>query len=118
MYNSKEKCKEIAQKFKELCNARGTTPYKVAVQAGLSTSTVSCFLSGKTIPKLDTVLMLCNSLGISITDIFDEREVIDQQTQEERNILESYRNLPEQKKEWLRIALKMLLQYTEATVLL
>ena len=68
MYNSKEKCKEIAQKFKELCNARGTTPYKVAVQAGLSTSTVSCFLSGKTIPKLDTMLMLCNSLGISITD--------------------------------------------------
>ena len=45
--------------------------------------------------------------------IFDEREVIDQQTQEERNILESYRNLTEQKKEWLRIALKMLLQYTE-----
>ena len=59
------------------------------------------------------MLMLCNSLGISITDIFDEREVIDQQIQEERNILESYRNLPEQKKEWLRIALKMLLQYTE-----
>ena len=59
------------------------------------------------------MLMLCNSLGISITDIFDEREVIDQQTQEERNIIESYRNLPEQKKEWLRIALKMLLQYTE-----
>ena len=58
------------------------------------------------------MLMLCNSLGISITDIFDEREVIDQQTQEEQNILESYRNLPEQKKEWLRIALKMLLQYT------
>lgn len=62
--------------------------------------------------------MLCNSLGISITDIFDEREAIDQQTQEERNIIESYRNLPEQKKEWLRIDLKMLLQYTEATVLL
>ena len=59
------------------------------------------------------MLMLCNSLGISITDIFDEREVIDQQTQEEQNIIESYRNLPKQKKEWLQIALKMLLQYTE-----
>ena len=57
--------------------------------------------------------MLCNSLGISLTDIFDEREVIDQQTQEEQNIIESYRNLPKQKKEWLQIALKMLLQYTE-----
>ena len=57
--------------------------------------------------------MLCNSLGISITDIFDEREVIDQQTQEEQNIIESYRYLPKQKKEWLQIALKMLLQYAE-----
>ena len=88
MYNSKEKCKEIAKKFKQLCNARGTTPYKVAVQADLSTSTVSCFLSGKTIPKLDTMLMLCNSLGISITDIFYEREAIDQQTQEEKDSFE------------------------------
>ena len=60
--------------------------------------------------------MICTSLpkiAGSITDIFDEREVIDQQTQEERNILESYCNLPEQKKEWLRITLKLLLQYTE-----
>lgn len=113
MYNSKEKCKEIAQKFKQLCDARGTTPYKIATQAGLSTSTISCFLSGKTIPKLDTMLMLCNSLGISMTDIFDEREVIGQQTQAEKDIIESYRNLPEQKKEWLRISLKMLTQYTE-----
>ena len=57
--------------------------------------------------------MLCNSLGISITDIFDEREAIDQQTQEEKDIIESYRNLPEQKKEWLKTALKMLSQYAE-----
>ena len=29
MYNSKEKCKEIAQKFKQICEAKGTTPYKI-----------------------------------------------------------------------------------------
>ena len=97
MYNSKEKCKEIAQKIKELCNARGTTPYKVAVQAGLSTSTVSCFLSGKTIPKLDTMLMLCNSLGISITDIFDEREVIEECLKELRQQEVDYVTLKYQK---------------------
>lgn len=113
MYNSQEKCREIAQKFKQLCNARGTTPYKVALRAGLSASTVSCFLAGKTIPRLDTMLMLCNELGISMTDFFDEREVTDYQEQEERNIIESYRNLSAQKKELFHIGLRMLSQYKE-----
>lgn len=113
MYNSKEKCKEIAKNFKQLCEARGTTPYKVAVRADMSTSTVSCFLSGKTIPRLDTMLMLCNELGISMADFFNDRELITHQTQEEQNIMEIYRNLPTQKKEQLCIYLKMLIQYKE-----
>lgn len=75
MYNTKEKCAEIAGKFKQLCEERGTTPYKVAHDSGLSSSTVSCFLSGKTIPRIDTLMILCNQLGVSITDIFDEREM-------------------------------------------
>lgn len=113
MYNSKEKCKEIAKNFKQLCEARGTTPYKVAVRAGTSTSTVSGFLSGKTIPRLDTMLMLCNELGISMADFFNDRELTTHQTQEEQNIMEIYRNLPTQKKEQLCIYLKMLIQYKE-----
>ena len=76
MYNSKEKCKEIAQKFKQICEAKGTTPYKIAKKAGLSSSTVSCFLNGKTIPRIDTMMMLCNQLGVFITDFFDERELL------------------------------------------
>lgn len=51
MYNSKEKCKEIAQKFKELCNARGTTPYKVAVQAGLSHLRLVASCRGRQFPS-------------------------------------------------------------------
>ena len=113
MYNSKEKCKEIAQKFKELCDARGTTPYKVAIQAGLSTSTVSCFLSGKTIPRLDTMLMLCNELGIPMTVFFDEKELTDHQVQEEQKIIEMYRSLPAKKQEKLYEYLEMLMQYRE-----
>ena len=103
MYNSKEKSKEIAQKFRKLCEARGTTPYKVASRAGLSTSTISCFLAGKTIPRMDTMLMLCDELGISISDFFDERELEDLQTQEEKSILEVYRNLSAQKKQLFHI---------------
>ena len=48
MYDTKEKCRELAAKFKQLCAERGTTPYKIARHSGLSSSTVSCFLTGKT----------------------------------------------------------------------
>ena len=81
MYNSKEKCKEIAQKFKQICEDRGTTPYKIAKKAGLSSSTVSGFLNGRTNPRIDTMMILCNQLGVSITDFFDERELAKLQDQ-------------------------------------
>ena len=107
MYDTKEKCRELAAKFKQLCAERGTTPYKIARHSGLSSSTVSCFLTGKTVPRIDTMMILCNQLGISITDIFDERE------KEEELILHTYRNLPEDKKKAVLKYLKMLDRYTE-----
>ena len=111
MYNTKEKCAEIAQKFKQLCEERGTTPYKIAQRSGLSSSTVSCFLAGKTVPRIDTMMILCNELGVSVTDFFEEREMAEVQTQEEENLLKMYRNLPTDKKNSLLRYLKMLSQY-------
>ena len=114
MYNSKEKCKEIAQTFKQICEDRGTTPYKIAKKAGLSSSTVSGFLNGRTNPRIDTMMILCNQLGVSITDFFDERELAKLQTREEVNLIEAYRRLETPKKELLFIYLKMLAQYSES----
>ena len=34
MYDTKEKCRELAAKFKQLCAERGTTPYKIAQASG------------------------------------------------------------------------------------
>lgn len=113
MYNTKEKCADIARKFKQLCNDRGTTSYKIAQRSGLSSSTVSCFLVGKTIPRIDTMMILCNELGVSVTDIFEEREMAEAQTRDEEMVLKTYRNLPAGKKESLHRYLRMLDQYTE-----
>lgn len=113
MYNTKEKCTEIARRFKQLCDERGTTPYKIAQRSGLSSSTVSCFLTGKTIPRIDTMMILCNELGVSVTDFFEEREMAESQAQDEEILLKTYRNLPTDKKDSLLRYLKMLNQYTE-----
>lgn len=113
MYDAKEKCNEIAQRFKQLCDMRGVTPYKIAKKAGLSSSTVSCFLAGKSMPRVDTMLILCNQLEISISEFFEEREKLDLQSDEEKKIIETYRNLSMQRQKLLQIYLEMLLYYEE-----
>ena len=113
MYDTKEKCRELAEKFKQICAERGTTPYKIAQKSGLSSSTVSCFQAATTVPRIDTMMILCNQLRISITDIFDEREMVEVHAQEEELILHTYRNLPEDKKKAVLKYLKMLDRYTE-----
>ena len=113
MYNTKEKCAEMAQRFEQICKDRGTTPYKIARYSGLSSSTVSCFLAGKTVPRIDTMMILCNQLGVSVTDIFEEREMAEVQTRDEEIILQIYRGLASDKKESLQRYLRMLDQYTE-----
>lgn len=55
-------------------------------------------------------MILCNQLGISVSDFFGEREVSQTQTEDEENILKMYRNLPEDRKMALRTYLKMLNQ--------
>ena len=62
---------------------------------------------------MDTMMILCNQLGISITDIFDEREMVEVLAQEDDLILHTFRNLPEDKKKAVLEYLKMLDRYTE-----
>ena len=98
MYNTKEKCMEIARRFEQLCEDRGTTHYKIARYSGLSSSTVSYFLASKTVPSIDTVMIRCNQLGVTVVDVFDEREPAEVYAQDEELVLHTYRNLPEDKK--------------------
>ena len=113
MYNTREKCMEISGRFEQMCKERGTTPYRIARCSGLSSSTVSCFLTGKTVPRIDTMMILCNQLGVSVTDIFDEREMAEAHARDEEIIIQTYRNLPDEKKKSFLDYLKMLNRYTE-----
>ena len=43
-------------------------------------------------------MILCNQLGVTVTDIFDEWERVEVTAQDEEMVLHTYRNLPEDKK--------------------
>lgn len=113
MYNPQEKCEQLALKFKQICRIKGCTPYKLVRDTGVSSSTVNGFIKGKTKPRIDTLLILCNLLGITMADFFEEGETGAQLTKEEEELLIIYRVLPQDKRARLNYYTKMLAQYKE-----
>lgn len=113
MYNPQEKCEQLALKFKQMCEVKGCTPYKLIKDTGVSSSTVNGFIRGKTKPRIDTLLILCNLLGITISNFFEEGAIVDQLTKEEEELLKIYRVLPQNKRAHLNYYVKMLAQYKE-----
>lgn len=49
------------------------TVYALAKATGLSTSSLSNLLKGNTKPYVYTLLLICEALSISITDLFAEK---------------------------------------------
>lgn len=112
MYNTEEKCMELSKKFREICEVNGSTPYKLARKAGISSSTISGFLKGKSKPRIDTLLIICNQLGISMTDFLGERERLEQYARDEWELVKVYRSLSDEKRKQLSIYIKMLEEYS------
>lgn len=117
MYNPDEECKEMVAVLKKLCEQRGMSPHALAKKAGISESTMSYIMKGKTKPQVYTVLGLCNALGVRIGDLFDERDDISESvgfvTFDEKELVNCYRCLSDQKRELLRIYIDMLQQYED-----
>ena len=71
-------------------------------------------------PQVYTILLLCNVLGVRISDLFDNVATTEISglgvryiTWEEEKLLDYYRGLSDKKKELLRIYVDMLQQYED-----
>ena len=118
MYNPDEECKAMVAALKKLCEQKGMSPHALAKEAGISTSTISYLMKGKTRPQVYTLLELCNVLGVRINELFDRPDTdvsaetgIQYITCDEEKLLDCYRGLSDKKKELLRIYVDMLRQY-------
>ena len=116
MYDPDEECKEMIATIKRLCVQKNMTPHALAKEAGISSSTVSYLVNGKTKPQIYTILLLCNVLGVRISDLFDNNVLsaaisdsgIQYITCEEEKLLYCYRGLSDKKRELLKIYVDML----------
>lgn len=80
-------------------------------------------MNGRTKPQVYTILLLCNVLGISISQLFEDKDTnrnvelsgieMKHLTCEEEKILIAYHCLSDKKKQLLGIYINMLLQYDD-----
>lgn len=54
MYDPDEECKAMIAEIKRLCEQMNLTPHALAKEAGISTSTISYLMNGKTKPQVYT----------------------------------------------------------------
>lgn len=120
MYDPDEECKAMIATIKRLCEQKNMTPHALAKEAGISTSTISYLVNRKTKPQVYTILVICNVLGVRISDLFDNVAIteisgsgVQYITCEEEKLLDCYRGLSDKKRELLRIHVDMLRQYED-----
>ena len=77
---------------------RGWSHYKLAIESGLTQSTLSNMFTRKTLPSITTLSNICDGLGISLSEFFnnENKSVL---ANDELDLLISYRKLNEKQKE-------------------
>lgn len=83
---------KILEKIDKLRIEKGWTFYKLAEESALPLSTITNMYVRKSLPSLTTLIALCKGLNVSLSQFFAENQS-DIQTQQERELLEVFRNL-------------------------
>lgn len=64
----------VRQRIINLANERNITLHRLSLDSGISYSTLSSFLNGKSqSPKLVTLLHICEGLNIELNEFFTDR---------------------------------------------
>jgi transcriptional regulator with XRE-family HTH domain len=93
---------DFATNFKRICNERGTSPTRVCLEIGLSSSKVNLWNKGG-LPKADVMVKLAEKLGCSVMDFFaDEEDLIPKVEfaldEDEKDIIRLFRMLDRKQK--------------------
>lgn len=119
MYQVETVCGEMIQRLKILCEKKGISYYTLAKRSKIASSTAYSIMTGSTMPRIPTLLDICNTLDISAGELLDGQRALLQEkmepiemTGEETDMINRYRILSDEKKQCMRLYLDMLEQYS------
>lgn len=90
------------QRIRELMQEHGLTEYRLALDSGLSKSTISAMLHRDTAPSIPTLEAVCKVLGISVSQFFAEEGEKLTVTEEQRLLLQRYAQLSDRQKKLIQ----------------
>ncbi len=91
----------VIDRIHELRVQRNWSVYTLALEAGLTQSTLASMLQRNTPPKIDTLQCICDAFGITLAQFFLENEQIEVLSTKEKELLNSYRKLSNEKQQAL-----------------
>ena len=65
------------KRLRQLMQERGWSEYRLAKESGLSESTLANIFRRNTVPSIGTLEMICRAFGITISQFFAEREMVE-----------------------------------------
>ena len=64
-------------RLRQLLDDRGWTEYRLSKECGLSQSTIGNIFRRNTTPSIDTLEVICNALGITLSQFFAETDMVE-----------------------------------------
>lgn len=92
---------DINKKIEKLRFQRGWSMYELAQEAGITQSTLTSMMQRGTPPKIDTLTSICEAFGITLSQFFLEDEEMEILSQDEKLLVDRFRNLSEKKQKAL-----------------
>lgn len=86
---------EIGKRIKQYRELRGISQKELAERLGLSNSRVSNWEQGINRPDADILADICRELNVSPSELLDVHLSEQQFTEQEKRVIEAYRNKPE-----------------------
>lgn len=92
---------DIIRKIESMKAERGWTDYELAQHALITQSTIASMKARNSPPKFDTLQAICNAFGITLSQFFLEDEQVEVLSKQEKQLIDGFRKLPQNKQKSL-----------------
>lgn len=62
------------ERFRELCDKKGVSPYRISQETGITQSTFSDWKNGRSVPKQDKLKKIADFFGVDVAYFYDDNE--------------------------------------------
>ena len=94
------------KKLNELRLERNLSVYRLAELSGINQSTLANTFSRGTVPSVHNLELICDTLGITLSQFFAESETNVKLSVKENELIQNYRKLPDKIKSTITLLVK------------